>query len=62
VPFSDSVISTTLHILKNGERPGGKNLKALRHYIGDDGNFRDCGPAAIPIRNTLKTLIDELLT
>lgn len=61
VPFSDSVLSTTLHILKNGERPGGKSLKALRHYIGDDSNFRDCGPAANPVRNSLKTLLDELL-
>ena len=41
VPFSNSEVVTTLHILKNGEKPGNKKLKAVLEYVSHDANFRD---------------------
>ena len=61
VPFKESEISTTLNILKNGERPGSKALKALRHYVSEDANFKDCLHGARNVREDLKTLLSQLL-
>ena len=61
VPFKESEISTALNILKNGERPGSKALKALRHYVNDDANFKDCLHGARTVREDLKSLLAGLL-
>jgi hypothetical protein len=61
LPFSDAELLATLNILKNGERPGTKSLKGLRHYVDEDKNFKDCGNAANSVRGPLRVLLGELL-
>lgn len=64
VPFTDPEMATTLHILKNGEKPGTKKLKALREYVSNEGNFRDAiGSSSLrAARQSLGALLDTLLS
>jgi hypothetical protein len=64
VPFTDPEMATTLHILKNGEKPGTKKLKALREYVLSEGNFRDAmGSSTLrAARQRLGALLDTLLS
>lgn len=64
VPFTDPEMATTLHILKNGEKPGTRKLKALREYVLSEGNFRDAmGSSTLrAARQRLGALLDTLLS
>jgi hypothetical protein len=55
VPFTDAEIVSTLHILKNGEKPGTKKLKAVLDYVSNDSNFRDA-IASSRLRSTREAL------
>ena len=63
VPFAQPELITTLNILKNGEKPGNKALKALRAYVVDDANFKDAirSKTISAVRANLKSLLEELL-
>jgi hypothetical protein len=61
IPFNEQDVIVTLNILKNGERPGTKSLKALRAYITDEAHFKDCGLRANAVRTALGTIVDQLL-
>ena len=63
VPFTQPEVITTLNILKNGEKPGNKALKALRAYVAEDANFKDAirSKTISAVRANLKSLLEELL-
>lgn len=64
VPFTNPEMVTALHILKNGEKPGNKKLKALRDYVANDCNFRDALTSARlkTCREELGKLLDSLIS
>lgn len=64
VPFTNPEMVTALHILKNGEKPGNKKLKALRDYVANDSNFRDALTSARlkTCREELGKLLDSLIS